>query len=214
MVKYLGPKIKILKTLGISFLPGFSSKILVNFKDKFIEKKTEYFFKLKEKQKIRFYYGITNKSLKKYIILAKKKLGIINLNLIKLLELRLDSILFKSGFCKTICQAKQFINHNHIFVNKILIKTPSFKLNYNDIIYIKYNLSILNIIKNNLINKLLEYKFKQNNYQFLIINSNFNLYQICLISFKIKILRIIKPKDIIFKFNDKLILENYLNLLK
>nr|QEM01898.1 30S ribosomal protein S4 [Nephromyces sp. ex Molgula occidentalis] len=199
MVRYLGPKLRILKTLGVSFLPGFSSKHITKL-SKPILNKTHYFYCLKEKQKLRFNYGLSNKYIKKYINKLKLQQGIISLNLLKLLEMRLDSILFRVGFWKSINQSKQFINHGHIFVNKILIQSNNFNVKVNDIIYVKYNKSIYNLIKSNL----------KSYFQYLKnIQTNFLQFQICILSYKIKILRPINSRDIIFKINNLLFLENY-----
>nr|QEM01809.1 30S ribosomal protein S4 [Nephromyces sp. ex Molgula occidentalis] len=198
MIKYFGPKINLLKNLEISFLPGFSSKYLKNLKLK--NKKTNYFYILKEKQKLKFNYGLNNSKLKKYIKQLKYKKGILSLNLIKLLEMRLDYTLFRVGFCKSINQAKQFITHEYIFINKYLIKKPSYILKPQDIIHIKLcSISLINIIKNNLINYIKLYS-----------NNNYNLYyQICIETFKIKILRNINSRESLLKLNNLLLMDTF-----
>nr|QEM01637.1 30S ribosomal protein S4 [Nephromyces sp. ex Molgula occidentalis] len=203
MIKYFGPKFKLLKNLEISYLPGFYSKYLINsFKNltKINKKKTNYSYILKEKQKLKFNYNLTDYNLKKYINITKLKKGVLSLNLIKKLEMRLDYTLVKIGFCISINQAKQFINHEYIFVNKILIKLPSYILKSYDIIHIKVkSKSIKTIIKNNL-----RYFIKLN------WNYYFNLYyQICIKNFKFKILRPIYSRESLLKLNNLLLMNTY-----
>nr|QEM01928.1 30S ribosomal protein S4 [Nephromyces sp. ex Molgula occidentalis] len=199
MIKYFGPKLNLLKNLEISFLPGFSYKYLKILKLK--NKKTNYFYILKEKQKLKFNYGLNNYKLKKYIKQLKYKKGILSLNLIKLLEMRLDYTLFRVGFCKSINQAKQFITHEYIFINKYLIKKPSYILKPKDVIHIKLNsISIKTIIKNNLINYI---KFYSNNINYILY------YQICIETFKIKILRNINSRESLLKLNNFLLKDTF-----
>nr|QEM01608.1 30S ribosomal protein S4 [Nephromyces sp. ex Molgula occidentalis] len=199
MIRYFGPKFKLLKNLGISFLPGFSNKFKLdkNFL-KFKTKKTNYFYSLKEKQKLKFNYGICNYKLKKYIKSLKNKKGILILNLLKLLEMRLDATLVRTGFCNSINQAKQFISHEFIFVNKNLIKNSNYILQPEDIIYIKPNNSIKIIINNNLRKNFFNYKN--------IINLN---YQICIKTLKIKIINKIDSKNLPLKLNTFLLNKIY-----
>nr|QEM01779.1 30S ribosomal protein S4 [Nephromyces sp. ex Molgula occidentalis] len=200
MVRYLGPKVKRLKNIGISFLPGFSShKIKKTDISNSLKKKTNYFYCLKEKQKLRFKYSLTNKKLEQYILNNKKKPGIITLNLIKLLEMRLDSILFRTGFCKSLNQAKQFISHKHVFINKTLVYSSNIILKVNDIIYINPNSSVCKIITNNLKTVPIIDFLNIQNLQ----------YQVCIKTFKIKILRQILSSDISFYINQSLFLENF-----
>nr|QEM01748.1 30S ribosomal protein S4 [Nephromyces sp. ex Molgula occidentalis] len=200
MVRYLGPKIKRLKNLGVSFLPGFSSH-KINKTDLYssLQKKTHYFYCLKEKQKLRFKYSLTNKKLKKYIFITKQQPGILIFNLIKLLEMRFDSILFRTGFWKTLNQAKQFISHKHIFINKQIVYSANKLLKLDDIIYINPNSTIWNIIKNNLIQLNKQIYIKLHNLQ----------YQICIKTLKIKIIRNISTDDLSFYINNLLFLENF-----
>nr|QEM01839.1 30S ribosomal protein S4 [Nephromyces sp. ex Molgula occidentalis]QEM01869.1 30S ribosomal protein S4 [Nephromyces sp. ex Molgula occidentalis] len=194
MIRFLGPKLKLLKNLGISILPNFSQKYILDTKLlKTKGKKTNYFYILKEKQKLRFNYGLTNHRLKKYINRVKNKKGVLVLNLLKLLEMRLDATLVRTGFWNSINQAKQFITHGFIFINKILIKKSNYILEPNDIIHIKSNnIAIRTIIKNNL------RTFKYNK------NTNFN-YQICIKTLKIKIIRNITSKELPLKLNNSLL---------
>jgi len=145
MSRYRGPKIKLLKKLGR--LPGFTQKISQslldhlkkNKKNKRSKKKEEikYVTRLKEKQKLKFNYGIVENQLYKYIKEARRRNGVTGLILLQLLEMRLDNICFRIGFGKTIAHARQLINHGHMIVNQNVVSIPSFQCHINDKISIK-----------------------------------------------------------------------------
>nr|YP_010428235.1 ribosomal protein S4 [Prosopanche bonacinae]USN93683.1 ribosomal protein S4 [Prosopanche bonacinae] len=132
MSRYLGPHLKRKRSFEIV---QYKIKKTNRKKKKFkILSESKYLPILKEKQKMRFYYGLTNKQLHNYlyIYLRIKKLNI--QNLCSLLEMRLDNILFKLGLSKTISEARQIINHKHILVNNYTVNIPSFICKYTDVI--------------------------------------------------------------------------------
>ncbi len=166
MNKYIGPKVKLIRRL--SELPGLTNKKIKNRsyapgEHGFLEKnilKTEvaytsqyYLECLLDKQKIKYNYGITDNKLflyYKYIINNKK---IKRKKLLEFLENRLDCIVFRLGFTKSITSAKQLINHNHIKVNNKIINFSNFICKKNDIITFinNKNNNIKNLILKNLI---------------------------------------------------------------
>ena len=160
MVKYLGPKYKILKKLDN--LPGFTKKKYITnlfLEDNLIEDEpgelpsntfdssNDYFYRLIEKQKLRFNYGISENKLKYYYNKSKKfKKQIIN-NFLNFLEMRLDCIVWRLGFSKTISSARQIINHGHIIINNKKVNIASFICKKNDKIKInKKNVSKILIL--------------------------------------------------------------------
>lgn len=168
MVKYLGPRVKITRRLGI--LPGLTDKISKKEKTpgqhgKIFYKKSkrtsfsdDYKQRLIEKQKVRFNYGITEKQLFSYYKKAKKKKGATEKFLLQLLETRLDCIVYRLGFAKTIPAARQLINHKHILVNDRIVNLPSFFCTYKDIISVKNSQKSRLLVNKNL--KLLQEKRK------------------------------------------------------
>jgi small subunit ribosomal protein S4 len=132
MSKYRGPRLRIIRRFGV--LPGLTSKIAkkkkapgVNGSAIKIKRKTsKYSIRLKEKQKLRFNYGITERQLVNYVKKARKRKGPSGKILLTLLEMRLDNIIYRLGFVPTITAAKQLINHGHIRVNDKRITIPSF----------------------------------------------------------------------------------------
>jgi small subunit ribosomal protein S4 len=159
MSRYRGPKLKISRKLGI--LPGLttkkSNKINRPGKDGNAsgdnsKKLTEYGIRLEEKQKLKFNYGLTESQLYRYVKEARRRQGVTGLILLQLLEMRLDTICFSLGFAKTIAQARQLVNHGHITVNKKIVTIASFQCRLNDVVSIKDNVNLKNLVENNIKN--------------------------------------------------------------
>ncbi len=152
MARYRGPRLRIIRRLGE--LPGLTKKVCTrNYpagqhgpKKKVGLKESQYAIRLKEKQKLRFNYGITERQLIKYVREARRRKGSTGEILLQILEMRLDNILFRLGFAPTIAAARQIINHGHILVNSKAINIPSYHCKINDIIEV--NQRSLNLIKN------------------------------------------------------------------
>ena len=202
MSRYLGPKLKITRRLGV--LPGLtlknSKKLNPAGKDgnQSIEnnkKQKEYAIRLKEKQKLKFNYGLTENQLYSCIKEARRRKGITGLVLLQLLEMRLDTICFTAGYAKSISQARQMVNHGHITVNKKVVSIPSFQCRIGDIISIKKNSFMKNLIENNL-----------KDYQGTNEVSHFKFYPS---NFEIKILDYCSRDDISLKLNELLVIEYY-----
>jgi len=159
MSRYRGPKLKISRRLGT--LPGLttkkSNKINRPGKDGNAnadtgKKLTEYGVRLEEKQKLKFNYGLTESQLYRYVKEARRRQGVTGLILLQLLEMRLDTLCFTLGFAKSIAQARQFVNHGHITVNKKVVNIPSFQCRLNDIIGIKEKTSSKNLVETSIKN--------------------------------------------------------------
>nr|YP_010337218.1 ribosomal protein S4 [Pseudoerythrocladia kornmannii]QUE28299.1 ribosomal protein S4 [Pseudoerythrocladia kornmannii]UNJ16803.1 ribosomal protein S4 [Pseudoerythrocladia kornmannii] len=120
MARYRGPRLKITRRLGD--LPGLSRKVITrNYPPgehgQKPKKPSEYAVRLKEKQKLRFNYGVSEKQLLKYVKTAKKVKGSTGQVLLQILEMRLDNTVFRLGLAPTIPAARQLINHGHVEVN-------------------------------------------------------------------------------------------------
>ncbi|NLC48035.1 MAG: 30S ribosomal protein S4 [Tenericutes bacterium] len=92
------------------------------------KKLSEYGVQLQEKQKVRFLYGLSEKQFKKTFEAAGKMQGIQGVNLLILLESRLDNLVYRMGFAKTRRAARQIVNHGHILVNGKKVDIPSFRV--------------------------------------------------------------------------------------
>jgi small subunit ribosomal protein S4 len=125
---------------------------------------SEYGVQLREKQKIKRLYGLLETQFRNYFEKANKSKGITGDNLVKLLESRLDNVVYRLGFASSRKQARQIITHRHIIVNEQLVDIPSFILGAGDIIKIKDKSKKLDFIHNSL------KRVKDNTYSWLSID--------------------------------------------
>lgn len=88
-------------------------------------KLSNYGQQLLEKQKLMYLYGLNDKQFRRLFLIAKKRKGATTLNLLQVLESRLDSVVFRSGFAPTRRAARQLVNHGHILVNNKKCNIPS-----------------------------------------------------------------------------------------
>ena len=101
------------------------------------KKLSEYGVQLQEKQKVRFLYGLSEKQFRKTFETAGKMQGIHGLNLLILLESRLDNLVYRMGFAKTRKAARQIVNHGHILVDGKKVNIPSFRVKVGSTISVK-----------------------------------------------------------------------------
>nr|YP_009117623.1 ribosomal protein S4 [Callitropsis vietnamensis]AJE71165.1 ribosomal protein S4 [Callitropsis vietnamensis]AQM39560.1 ribosomal protein S4 [Callitropsis vietnamensis] len=154
MSRYRGPRLKIISRLKT--LPGLSKKT-PNRIQKPIKKKhskplksSKYPVRLKEKQRLRFHYGLPERQLLQYVRIARRAKGSTGQVLLQLLEMRLDNILFRLGMALTIPEARQLVNHRHILVNGRIVDIPSYRCKPQDFISIKEKQGLRNIMKKNI----------------------------------------------------------------
>ena len=122
-------------------------------------KLSNYGVQLVEKQKLRFIYGISEKQLKKAFERASKLQGIHGENILKLLESRLDNIVYRMGIASTRRAARQFVNHGHVNVNGKKVDIPSYIVKPGDVISVRENSKEHKAMKETLenINRNVEY---------------------------------------------------------
>ncbi|HVO73953.1 MAG TPA: 30S ribosomal protein S4 [Ignavibacteriaceae bacterium] len=111
---------------------------------------SEYGIQLREKQKIKRIYGLLETQFENYFDKAIKIKGITGENLVKILESRLDNVVYRLGFAGSRKQARQLIRHRHVLVNDRLVDIPSFNLSAGDIIRIKDKSKKLDMVHNTL----------------------------------------------------------------
>ncbi|MDO4962718.1 MAG: 30S ribosomal protein S4 [bacterium] len=114
------------------------------------KKLSNYGVQLQEKQKVRFMYGLNEKQFRKTFEDAGKMKGVHGENLFKLLESRLDNLVYRIGFATTRRGARQLVNHGHITVNGKKVNIPSYRCKPNDIIAMKESDKELKIVKESL----------------------------------------------------------------
>jgi small subunit ribosomal protein S4 len=113
-------------------------------------KVSEYGVQLREKQKIKRSYGLLETQFRNYFDKAIKQKGITGENLVKLLERRLDNVIFRLGFASSRSQARQLILHRHFLVNDRLVNIPSYLVATGDIIKVRDKSKKLDVIHNSL----------------------------------------------------------------
>lgn len=97
---------------------------------------SEYGLQLREKQKAKFIYGVLEKPFRNYYAKAERMKGLTGPNLMILLELRLDNVMFRMGYARTRKEARQIVDHKHVLVNGKCVNIPSYLVKAGDIIEI------------------------------------------------------------------------------
>src|SRR5882762_7272069 len=97
-------------------------------------KSSEYLLQLREKQKARRYYGVLERQFRTYYERASRRQGITGDNLLRLLETRLDNVVYRLGFAASRAQARQFVRHGHFDVNGRRVNIPSFQVKTDDVL--------------------------------------------------------------------------------
>jgi small subunit ribosomal protein S4 len=100
-------------------------------------KQSQYLLQLREKQKARRYYGLLEKQFRNYYEKAARGSGVSGENLLRLLETRLDNVIYRLGFAASRAQARQLVRHGHFQVNGRRVNIPSFQVKPNDIVNLK-----------------------------------------------------------------------------
>ena len=98
------------------------------------KKYSEYGLQLREKQKVRRYYGVLESQFAKYFEMAEKKKGVTGDNLLSIVESRLDNVVYRLGFAMSRPEARQLVRHGHFTVNGKKVNIPSYLLNVGDVI--------------------------------------------------------------------------------
>lgn len=155
MSRYTGASYRKSRRLGFSILengkelakkpyaPGLHGQ-------KRAKKLSNYGIQLQEKQKVRFMYGLNEKQFRKTFEGAGKLKGVHGENFLRLLESRLDNLVYRIGFASTRKGARQLVNHGHITVNGKKVNIPSYRCIPGDVIAIKENDKNLSVVKSSL----------------------------------------------------------------
>ena len=136
MAKNTQPIAKRCRALGISpAVMGYGKKTTNrNPGGQMRKKKSEYATQLNEKQKVKFVYGILENQFHTYYEKASRMPGQTGVNLLVLVERRLDNVVYRLGFAKTRREARQLVNHGHFTVNGKRVNIPSYQVNVGDVI--------------------------------------------------------------------------------
>ena len=142
MARYTGPTNKLFRNYGVKDL---SARKLVSSMTQYAsgqhgqnrKKISEYAIHLKEKQKIRLTYLVSEKQFRKYYERANRKTGVTGTILLQILETRLDNVLFRAGFSVTRRQSRQLVGHGHLLVNDKKVDIPSYILKEGDVVKVR-----------------------------------------------------------------------------
>ena len=111
------------------------------------KKVSEYGAQLKEKQKVRFIYGVLEKQFRHYFEKASNMKGVTGENMLALLELRLDNVVYRLGLAKTRRMARQIVGHGHIRVNGQKVDIPSYQVKVGDVITLRQRSTEIEMFK-------------------------------------------------------------------
>ena len=142
MAKYTGPSNKLFRNYGVTDLSN--RKLVSSLRQNASgqhgaarKKLSDYALHLKEKQKIRMTYIVSEKQFAKYYNTASRKNGVTGTILLQLLESRLDNVIFRAGFAMTRKQSRQIVSHGHVLVNDKKVNIPSYLLKEGDVVTVK-----------------------------------------------------------------------------
>ena len=150
MGRYLGPRCRLCRREGMklflkgercytdkcsferrSYPPGQHGQAQVR------AKMSDYGIRLREKQKVKRMYGLSEKQFRRYFDEADRLKGLTGTNLLVLLERRLDNVVYRLGFASSRRQARQLVRHGHILVNGRKVNIPSFLVKVGDVIEVR-----------------------------------------------------------------------------
>jgi small subunit ribosomal protein S4 len=100
-------------------------------------RESQYLVQLREKQKLKFIYGVLEKQFRRYYKEAARQSGITGNVLLQILESRLDNVVYRSGLASTRPQARQLVNHGHFLVNGKRVDIPSYQVRKDDVVSVK-----------------------------------------------------------------------------
>lgn len=160
MARYTGPKHRLARREGINIFDKVSQSLTKRLNvrpgvhgHKRSRKLSEYGLQLREKQKVKRAYGILERQFRTYVKKAQKRRGNSGEELLKLLEGRLDNVVYRLGFAKSRFMARQLVSHGHVRVDGKKVTISSFQVRIGDTIGLADK-----IMKTPVINKLLEEK--------------------------------------------------------
>ena len=146
------PVLKRCRQLGIDpVVLGYGSKKESIRQPKRRRKESEYGMQLREKQKAKFIYGVLEKQFRGYFNKAKRQPGITGENLMRILESRLDNVVFRLGFARTRKEARQTVSHGHITVNGKRVDIPSYRVRPGDVVAVADKAKEMLVIKSALV---------------------------------------------------------------
>lgn len=159
MARYTGPKVRISRRLTTNIFENEKGRRAlerrpfppgVHARTRRRNNGSEYLAQLQEKQKAKYIYGVLERQFKKTYNEANRRQGPTGENLLRLLETRLDNVVFRAGWASTRPQARQFVNHGLILVNGKRLDIPSYSVRKGDVISLSAKAAAMIVIQHNI----------------------------------------------------------------
>lgn len=199
LAKMMGPRFKQSRRLGLNVCGHPKAMTRATKGTSRDDKKlTEYGRQLLEKQRLRGYYGVMEKQFAKYVRIGKKSQDQTGHALVKILETRLDNLVYRLGFASSIRQARQMVVHGHILVNREKIDIPSYRVQVGDNIELREKSKSIELFRENFNSFLL------NEFPYLEKNEN---------NMSGTLIRLPEREEIPIEIDDQLVVEYYSRLI-
>ena len=146
MSRYTGPKARVSRRLGTNIFGTKGEAVALDKRpyppgehgrSRRRTTTSEYLVQLQEKQKARFTYGLTERQFRNLYAEASRRTGVTGENMLTYLELRLDNVVYRTGWAATRPQARQFVLHGHVSVNGRRVSIPSYRVSAGDEITVR-----------------------------------------------------------------------------
>ena len=158
MARYTGPKVKISRRLGVNIFENDKGSKALNKRPyppgehgrSRRRQPSEYLLQLQEKQKAKYIYGVLERQFSNLYKEASRQKGVTGENLLRMLEQRLDNMVFRAGWAATRPQARQFVGHGMVNVNGQRVNIPSYRVRKGDVISLRDKSRQMIVIRHNL----------------------------------------------------------------
>ena len=158
MARYTGPKVKISRRLGVNIYENDKGSKALNKRPyppgehgrSRRRQPSEYLLQLQEKQKAKYIYGVLERQFSNLYKEASRQKGVTGENLLRMLEQRLDNIVFRAGWAATRPQARQFVSHGMVNVNGRRVDIPSYRVRKGDVITLREKSRQMIVIRHNI----------------------------------------------------------------
>ncbi len=158
MARYTGPKVKLSRRFGVNLFENEKGRRALDRRPyppgehgrRRRRQPSEYSLQLAEKQKAKHIYGILERQFENLFREANRQKGVTGDNLMRMLESRLDNIVFRAGWASTRPQARQFVNHGMIDVNGKRVDIPSYRVRAGDVVSLRDKARSMIVIRHNM----------------------------------------------------------------
>ena len=158
MARYTGPKVKISRRLGVNIFENDKGSKALNKRPyppgehgrSRRRQPSEYLLQLQEKQKAKYIYGVLERQFSNLFKEASRQKGVTGENMLRMLEQRLDNMVFRAGWASTRPQARQFVGHGLINVNGKRVDIPSYRVRKGDVISLREKSRQMIVIRHNI----------------------------------------------------------------